>query len=141
MLKGDALLSHSAQVSISNRIENFGVGDTIIVQVKVKEGEKERLQAFKGVVMAIDGKGANRTFTVRKISANNVGVERIFLFNSPSIESVTRVAKGKVRRAKLYYLRKLSGRKARIQQDYWTGDASMQGQPVDQATQPPESPN
>jgi len=93
----------------------FGPGDNISVSYKIKEGNKERIQVFKGVVIQIKGQGANKRFTVRKIS-NNVGVERIFPFNSPFIDKVEVNRQGKVRRAKLYYLRGLTGKKARIKE-------------------------
>ena len=85
------------------------------VAVKVRERDKERLQAFQGDVIAISGRGISRTFTVRKIS-HRVGVERIFPLHSPVIDSVTVVRRGRVRRAKLYYLRKLRGKSARIRE-------------------------
>lgn len=91
----------------------FEVGDTVKVWVKIVEGERERLQAFEGTVISIRGKGINRTFMVRKISYG-VGVERIFLMNSPRIDHVDIVRKAKVRRAKLYYIRGKSGKKARL---------------------------
>ena len=97
------------------KIADFSPGDTVNVYVKVIEGEKERVQLYKGVVTKIQGH-AHKTFTVRKISAG-VGVERTFPFNSPAIESVELVSLGKVRRAKLYYLRGLDGRAARIESE------------------------
>ena len=93
----------------------FGPGDTVRVQVKVVEGEKERLQAFEGVVIRRKGGGVNETFTVRKVS-NGVGVERIFPLHSPVIADIEVVREGQVRRAKLYYLRNLSGKAARIRE-------------------------
>ena len=95
------------------QIADFGPGDTVNVYVKVKEGEKERVQIYKGFVTKLQGAGASRSFTVRKISAG-VGVERTFPFISPSIEKVERLTDGKVRRAKLYYLRALEGKAAKI---------------------------
>ena len=95
------------------QIADFGPGDTVNVYVKVKEGEKERVQIYKGIVTKLQGAGASRSFTVRKISAG-VGVERTFPFISPSIEKVERLTDGKVRRAKLYYLRALEGKAAKI---------------------------
>ena len=89
----------------------FHPGDTISVHVKVIEGDKERLQQFQGIVMGIKGSGIGKTFRVRKIS-NGVGVERIFPFHSPNIAKVEKVREGKVRRAKLYYLRNLTGKSA-----------------------------
>ena len=94
---------------------DFKPGDTVAVDVKVIEGDKERIQVFEGNVIARTGKGINATFTVRKIS-NGVGVERIFPLHSPSVEGIKVLRRGKVRRAKLYYLRKLRGKKARIKE-------------------------
>lgn len=91
----------------------FEIGDTIKVWVKIIEGDRERLQAFEGVVISIRGKGISKSFIVRKISYG-VGVERIFLINSPRIDHVNIVRKAKVRRAKLYYLRNKVGKKARL---------------------------
>lgn len=96
-------------------IPEFSPGDTVIVQVKVKEGTRERLQAFEGVVIAKRNRGLNSAFTVRKIS-HNVGVERVFQTYSPLIASIDVKRRGDVRRAKLYYLRDLSGRAARIKE-------------------------
>ena len=88
-------------------------GDTVIVQVKVTEGDKSRLQAFEGVVIAVKNRGINSAFTVRKIS-NGVGVERVFQTHSPIVDSIEVKRRGDVRQAKLYYLRERSGRSARI---------------------------
>lgn len=96
---------------IRNDLPIFHPGDTVSVHVKVIEGDKERIQQFQGIVMGIRGSGISRTFRVRKIS-NGVGVERIFPINSPSISKVDLLREGKVRRAKLYYLRKLTGKSA-----------------------------
>ena len=93
----------------------FGPGDTIVVQVKVVEGANERLQAFEGVVIAIKNRGINSNFIVRKIS-HGVGVERTFQTYSPVVDSIEVKRRGAVRRAKLYYLRELSGRAARIRE-------------------------
>ena len=90
-------------------------GDTVRVNVRVREGEKERLQAFEGVVIRRRGGGLNETFTVRKVS-NGVGVERIFPLHSPVVSDIQLVREGRVRRAKLYYLRNLSGKAARIRE-------------------------
>jgi large subunit ribosomal protein L19 len=91
----------------------FRAGDTLRVNVRVKEGEKERLQAFEGVCIARKGTGVGATFTVRKIS-NGVGVERIFPLHSPMLADIKVVRRGRVRRAKLYYLRNVTGKAARI---------------------------
>jgi large subunit ribosomal protein L19 len=93
-------------------LPEFRVGDTIKVNYKIIEGEKVRTQPYQGIVIAIKGSGVSKTFTVRKIGADGVGVERIFPFHSPNIESIRIMRKGKVRRAKLYYLRDRVGRKA-----------------------------
>jgi large subunit ribosomal protein L19 len=93
----------------------FRAGDSVRVSVKVKEGDKERVQAFEGVCIARRGRGVSETFTVRKIS-NGVGVERIFPLHSPMVADIAVVRRGRVRRAKLYYLRALSGKAARIRE-------------------------
>ncbi|MEE8059801.1 MAG: 50S ribosomal protein L19 [Pseudomonadales bacterium] len=93
----------------------FGPGDTVVVQVKVKEGSRERLQAFEGVVIGKRNRALNSAFTVRKIS-HGVGVERTFQTYSPLVDSITVKRRGDVRQAKLYYLRELSGRAARIKE-------------------------
>lgn len=93
----------------------FNPGDTIALHVRVVEGDKERIQIFQGVVIRMRGAGASRTFTVRKLS-NGVGVERTFLFTSPRIAKIDLVQEGRVRRAKLFYLRDRRGKAARIQQ-------------------------
>lgn len=93
----------------------FTIGDTIIVSQKIKEGEKERLQDFEGDVIAINNSGISTTFTVRRIGANSVAVEKIFPYFSPLIASIKFVRSGKVRRAKLYYMRKRIGKAARVQ--------------------------
>jgi large subunit ribosomal protein L19 len=96
-------------------LPGFRPGDTLKVMVRVREGEKERLQAFEGICIAKRGGGISETFTVRKVSAG-VGVERIFPLHSPNVASVDIVRRGKVRRAKLYYLRKLTGKASRIRE-------------------------
>jgi large subunit ribosomal protein L19 len=96
-------------------IPAFAPGDTVVVQVKVKEGNRERLQAYEGVVIARTNRGLNSSFTVRKIS-HGEGVERVFQTYSPSIDSIQVKRKGDVRRAKLYYLRGLTGKAARIKE-------------------------
>ena len=98
-----------------NELPAFGSGDTITVNYKIKEGNKERIQSFRGVVIQTRGTGITETFTVRKMSGG-VGVERIFPFASPFIESIEINKRGKVRRARIFYLRGLTGKKARIQE-------------------------
>ena len=93
----------------------FGAGDTITVTVKIKEGSKERLQAFQGVVLQRRGAGATETFTIRKMSSG-IGVERIFPLNMPNIDSITVNKRGSVRRARIFYLRELTGKSARIKE-------------------------
>lgn len=102
-----------ARLSANKTIPEFGPGDTVIVNVKVKEGERTRVQAYEGVVIARNGGGLNESFTVRKISYGE-GVERVFPVYGPLIDSIKVVRRGKVRRAKLYYLRDRRGKSARI---------------------------
>ena len=94
---------------------DFGPGDNVKVHVKIKEGEKERIQVFQGVVISKRKGGTNATFTVRKVSYG-VGVERIFPLHSPALDKIEVVTRGRVRRAKIYYLRKLRGKAARIKE-------------------------
>ena len=105
----------NAEQMQGKNIPEFNPGDTVLVQVKVKEGARERLQAFEGVVIAKRNRGLNSAFTVRKIS-HNIGVERVFQTYSPVVDSITVKRRGDVRRAKLYYLRNLTGRAARIKE-------------------------
>ena len=106
----------SIQDDIKKDIPEFKSGDTVSVGVKVIEGEKSRIQIFKGIVIAISaGSGMSKTFTVRKVS-NGVGVERIFPLHSPNLDSIDVVKKGKVRRAKLYYLRNRQGKAAKVKE-------------------------
>jgi large subunit ribosomal protein L19 len=102
-----------AKLSAGREIPDFEPGDTVIVNVKVKEGERSRVQAYEGVCIARNGGGLNESFTVRKISYGE-GVERVFPLYAPMIDSIKVVRRGKVRRAKLYYLRELRGKSARI---------------------------
>ena len=97
-------------------LPDFKAGDTVRAMIKVVEGTRERLQAFEGVVIRRRSSGINENFTIRRISANGIGVERTFLINSPRIDKLEVVRYGKVRRAKLYYLRALTGRAARIKE-------------------------
>ncbi len=103
------------QEQMSKDIPEFGPGDTVVVQVKIKEGNRERLQAYEGVVIAKRNRGLHSAFTVRKISYGE-GVERVFQTYSPLIDSITVKRRGAVRRAKLYYLRERTGRAARIKE-------------------------
>lgn len=109
MHKMDSLLAGELKTDLPD----FGPGDTVAVHTKVVEGDKERVQVFEGIVIKRKGAGVNTTFTVRKIS-NGVGVERIFPLHSPNIEKIVKLKSGRVRRAKLYYLRDLTGKAARI---------------------------
>lgn len=106
-------LNKIVQDQIKTDLPDFNPGDHIKVHVRVIEGDKERIQPFEGDVISIRGAGLNKTFTVRKISSG-VGVERIFRYNSPKIAKIDLLKQGDVRRAKLYYLRNLSGKAARI---------------------------
>ena len=99
-----------------NDFPQFGAGDTVTVFYKIKEGDKERTQFFKGVVLQRRGAGITETFTIRKIGANSIGVERIFPVNSPILEKVEVNKRGMVRRARIFYLRELTGKKARIKE-------------------------
>ncbi len=103
------------QAQLKNDLPKFGPGDTVRVQVRVKEGDRERLQAFEGVVIAKRNRGLNSSFTVRKISYGE-GVERVFQTHSPLVASIEVRRRGDVRRAKLYYLRSRTGKSARIKQ-------------------------
>jgi len=109
------VLREAEKFSLRSDRPDFSPGDTVRVHVKVKEGEKERIQVFAGVVIARRGGGSRETFTVRKISGG-VGVERVFPLHSPMIERVEVDRRGDVRRAKLYYLRELKGKAARIEE-------------------------
>ena len=109
------ILEMLEQEQMKTDLPAFAPGDTVVVQVKVTEGEKSRLQAFEGVVIAVKNRGLHSAFTVRKIS-NGVGVERVFQTHSPIVDSIEVKRRGDVRQAKLYYLRELSGRKARIKE-------------------------
>ena len=114
-----------AKLTANKEIPDFGPGDTVIVNVKVVEGERSRLQAYEGVCIARSGGGINQSFTVRKISYGE-GVERVFPLYSPLVDSIKVVRRGKVRRAKLYYLRGLRGKKARITEKQDSGTAAAE---------------
>ena len=104
---------HAAKLAAGGKIPEFSAGDTVIVNVKVVEGDRSRVQAYEGVCIARNGHGLNESFTVRKISYGE-GVERVFPIHAPIIDSIKVVRRGKVRRAKLYYLRDRRGKSARI---------------------------
>jgi large subunit ribosomal protein L19 len=128
-------LDNEQIAKLNKDIPLFQAGDTLIVNVKVKEGERSRIQAYEGVCIARDGGGINESFTVRKISYGE-GVERVFPLHAPLIDSIKVVRRGKVRRAKLYYLRDRRGKSARIAErtDYTRGkkaaEASAQAAPA-----------
>ncbi|GFO76970.1 large subunit ribosomal protein L19 [Bathymodiolus platifrons methanotrophic gill symbiont] len=109
------IISQLESEQLKKDLPVFNPGDTVVVQVKVKEGTRERLQAFEGVVIAKRNRGLNSAFTVRKIS-HGIGVERVFQTHSPLVGDIQVKRRGAVRRAKLYYLRELSGRAARIKE-------------------------
>jgi len=109
------MLEKLDQEALKGDIPAFSVGDNVKVHVKIREGEKERVQVFQGTVIARDGRGATETFTVRRIS-HGVGVERVFPVHSPYIERIEIVSRAHVRRAKLYYLRERAGKKARLRE-------------------------
>lgn len=111
----DAIKYVQDQLIPKNEIPEFRPGDSVSVSYKIIEGNKERIQVFKGDVIKIQGEGATKSFTVRRI-ASGVGVERTFPYNSPNVGEVVVNKRGKVRRAKLYYLRELTGKKARIKE-------------------------
>jgi large subunit ribosomal protein L19 len=110
------LVRLAVKKSANTKIQTFRSGDTVNVFVKVKEGEKERVQTYKGIVTKLQGSGAGRSFTVRKVSAG-VGVERTFPFLSSILDKVELVSSGKTRRSKLYYLRNLDGKAAKIESE------------------------
>ena len=104
-----------AQDSMKENLPEIKIGSTVRVQVKIREGERERMQAFEGTVIAIKGEGISKTFTVRRVSYG-VGVERVFPFHSPNVSSVELIRAGKVRRNKLYYLRNRVGKAAKVKE-------------------------
>lgn len=114
MSKNNIIAAIEAE-QLKQDLPDFAPGDTVVVQVKVKEGSRERLQAFEGVVIAVRNRGLNSAFTVRKMSSG-IGVERTFQTHSRQIDSITVKRRGDVRQAKLYYLRELTGKAARIKE-------------------------
>ena len=115
-MKNRYIANFEAAQMASKEIPQFRAGDTVRLGVEIKEGTKKRVQAFEGVVIARHGEGTSATFTIRKNGANNVGVERIFPLFSESLKEINVVRRGKVRRAKLHYLRGLTGKKAKIKE-------------------------
>ena len=110
------LVNEITATQLRTDIPEFKSGDTVKVHVRITEGEKSRIQIYEGLVISVKGGGVSKTFTVRKISSNQVGVERTFLFNSPVIAKLEVVRRGKVRRNKINYIRNLSGKAARIKE-------------------------
>jgi large subunit ribosomal protein L19 len=104
-----------ASDSLKEKVPQFSVGDTVRVDVKIREGERERIQSFEGTVISRKGSGISETFTVRRVSYG-VGVERVFPLHSPNVASVKVIRRGKVRRSKLYYLRERLGKSARVKE-------------------------
>lgn len=121
------------EMQAGKTLPEFAPGDTVVVQVKVKEGERVRLQSYEGVVIARRNRGFNSSFTVRKIS-HGVGVERVFQTFSPMIESVEIKRRGDVRRAKLYYMRELSGKAARIREKLASNTKEVAAAPAEDNT-------
>ena len=111
-------LLEAVQPPLNPNIPELSPGDSVSVSVKIKEGERERIQDFKGTVIAIRKKGAHETFAVRRIASNGIGVERTFLMRSPRIDKVVIERHGKVRRAKLFFLRERTGKKARLKEKF-----------------------
>ena len=112
-----------AQGSMKEETPKFQIGDTVKVAVKIREGSRERIQMFEGTVIAIKGSGISKTFTVRRLSYG-VGIERVFPLHSPNVESVQVIRSGKVRRAKLYYLRDRVGKAAKLRENLQRGNAA-----------------
>lgn len=110
------ILTELAQRQLKQQLPEFRVGDTVRVGVKVVEGNRERIQEFEGVVIRRRSGGLNENFTVRRIASHGIGVERTFLVHAPRLDSIKVIRRGKVRRAKLYYLRGRSGKSARIKE-------------------------
>jgi large subunit ribosomal protein L19 len=111
-------LMKSLESPVNPNVPELRPGDTVSVHVKIKEGDRERIQEFKGTIIAIRRKGMHETFTVRRIASNGIGVERTFLMRSPRLEKVVVERHGKVRRAKLFYLRERTGKKSRLKEKF-----------------------
>ncbi len=130
-----------AQIEQSYKKEDippFGSGDTLRVHVRIKEGDRERVQVFQGTVISRRGSGTGETFTVRKISSG-IGVERVFPLHSPNIAKLERIRAGSVRRKKLYYLRNLTGKSARIKEQILDNDKNQKKNKVEPAPKKTES--
>ena len=110
------ILDEIVQEQLRQDVPDFGPGDTVRVGVRVVEGDRERLQDFEGICISRRGGGINQSFTLRRIASHGIGVERTFLLHSPRLDTIRVMRRGKVRRAKLYYLRGLSGKAARIKE-------------------------
>ncbi len=113
-----AELLKSVEAPVNENIPQLSPGDAVSVHLKIKEGDRERIQIFKGTVLYVRGSGNGATFTVRRIASNGVGVERTFLMRSPRIQKVEIERRTKVRRARLYFLRELTGKRARLKQRF-----------------------
>ena len=122
-------------VQVDRKI-TFEIGDTVKVHYKIVEGNRERIQIFEGIVIAIDGKGINKTFTVRKISFE-IGVERVFPLFSPKIANIETIRKGKVRRAKLYFLRERKGKSAKLKEKRMKAPQKTTEKPIEKAVEAP----
>lgn len=109
-------IRQAVETPANKNIPSIKPGDSVTVHVRIRDGEKERVQEFKGIVIRVRGSGNDASFTVRRIASHGVGVERTFLLRSPRIDRVTVMRRAKVRRAKLYYMRELTGKKARLKE-------------------------
>lgn len=122
------------ELSPVQREKNFEVGDTVKVHYKIVEGNRERIQVYEGIVIAIDNKGISTTFTVRRISYD-IGVERIFPLYNPRIDRIEVVRKGKKRRAKLYFLRERTGKSAKLKERRFVKESGKKGVPVEEVAE------
>ncbi len=113
-----AELLKSVEAPVNKNIPDLSPGDAVAVHLKIKEGDRERIQVFKGTLLMVRGGGNDASFTVRRIASNGIGVERTFMLRSPRIEKVVVERRTKVRRARLYYLRELTGKRARLKQRF-----------------------
>jgi large subunit ribosomal protein L19 len=111
-------LIKAVEAKDNEKVPQLNAGDTVSVHVKIKEGDRERIQEFKGLVIRLRNSGNNASLTVRRMASNGIGVERTFLLRSPRIDKIVVERKGKVRRAQLYYMRELTGKSARIKEKF-----------------------